>query len=132
MVLTGETCTPETRARIAAAFSGHIVELYSASEAGPIAVEGPDRALNVCEENVFLESPASGFSQQRPQPIVITPVLWLWHAADPLCAGRLRYFRAGAGQGDAGPAPSRPHRRAGAQHVPGGATAPRSGPTCRA
>ncbi len=73
VVLTGEACTPETRARIAAVFPGHIVELYSASEAGPIAVEGPDSLFNVCEENVFLESPASGFSQQRPQPVIITP-----------------------------------------------------------
>ncbi len=78
VVLTGEACTSETRARIVAVFPGHVVELYSASEAGPIAVEGPtsrdgEPVLNVCEENVFLEIPAMGFSQQRPQPIVITP-----------------------------------------------------------
>lgn len=71
LALTGETCLPETRAKIAARFRGPIVEVYSASEAGPIAIEGGDGGLNVCEENVFLESPAMDLG--RPHPIVITP-----------------------------------------------------------
>ena len=78
LVLTGEACTPEARARMEAAFDGHVVEMYSASEAGPIALEGPtvrggEPILTVCEENVFLESPASGFSAERPQPVIVTP-----------------------------------------------------------
>lgn len=72
LVLTGETCAPEARAAIAARFGGEIVELYSASEAGPIAVESADGGLNVCEENVFLEGPAHGFGPE-PRPVVITP-----------------------------------------------------------
>jgi phenylacetate-coenzyme A ligase PaaK-like adenylate-forming protein len=74
LVLTGETCPDHLRARLAAVFAGPIVNLYSASESGPIAIETPDGGFNVCEENVFLESPPPDVAPGTPWPVVMTPL----------------------------------------------------------
>jgi len=78
LVLTGECCSPEMRAAIEAGFPGPIVEAYSASEAGPIAMEGHTERggaplLNICEENVWLEGPGTEAERGRPLPLIITP-----------------------------------------------------------
>ncbi|MBW8880172.1 MAG: hypothetical protein JF615_01760 [Asticcacaulis sp.] len=72
VVLTGETCRDEVRDAIRTAFKGHLINLYSASEAGPVAIEGPRGDLKICEENLWLEdTPAA--TKARPHPVIITP-----------------------------------------------------------
>ncbi len=66
------------RAGIEAAFTGPIVDLYSTSETGPIAVEGPSRRsstrqLSICEENVFMEEPARRTGRAQPVQVIVTP-----------------------------------------------------------
>jgi len=74
LVLTGECCTAEMRERIEAAYAGPILDLYSTSETGPIAVEDADgRALSICEENIFMDEPASKAGRNRTAPVIVTP-----------------------------------------------------------
>ena len=72
IVLTGETCRDEVREGIRAVYGGHLINLYSASEAGPIAIQGPKGDLKVCEENVWLEDPPAA-TRARPHPVIVTP-----------------------------------------------------------
>jgi len=74
LVLTGECCTAEMRELIEAAYAGPILDLYSTSETGPIAVEGADgRALSICEENVFMDEPAGKTARKQPAQVIVTP-----------------------------------------------------------
>ncbi|WP_162148535.1 hypothetical protein [Asticcacaulis sp. AC402] len=76
ILLTGETCREETAQAIRAAFKGHVINLYSASEAGPMAIQGPRGDLKVCEENLWMEEPSAALSAEsrlRPHPVIITP-----------------------------------------------------------
>ena len=74
LILSGETLTPEIRARIAGAYTGRIIDVYATAETGPIAAQSPDGLMKVCEENVWLEDPVSNFDRDRPKPIVVTPL----------------------------------------------------------
>ncbi|WP_157139031.1 AMP-binding protein [Asticcacaulis biprosthecium] len=76
ILLTGETCREETARAIAAAYGGHLINLYSCSEAGPMAIQGPKGDLKVCEENLWLEAPPTvtqAKANLRPHPVIITP-----------------------------------------------------------
>ena len=57
VLITGSVLTAETRAQIERGLGAKVVNLYSASELGPVAAEGPDGRLRVNEEIVWLEGP---------------------------------------------------------------------------
>jgi phenylacetate-CoA ligase len=65
----GEALPAEARARIAASFKAPVVDIYSASELGPIALEGTDGKLNVAEESVFFDWPSAGLDAIFPATI---------------------------------------------------------------
>ncbi|ESQ88263.1 hypothetical protein ABAC460_16520 [Asticcacaulis sp. AC460] len=72
IVLTGETCRDETLTAIRAAYKGHLINLYSCSEAGPVAIQGPKGDMKVCEENLWIEEPPVA-KRAHPHPVIITP-----------------------------------------------------------
>jgi phenylacetate-CoA ligase len=74
ILITGAVLRPDVRARIERGLGAKVVNLYSTSELGPIAAEGPDGRLRVNEEIVWLEGPRSGSEVGAPTPVVVTPL----------------------------------------------------------
>jgi phenylacetate-CoA ligase len=74
ILITGAVLRPDVRARIERRLGAKVVNLYSTSELGPIAAEGPDGRLRVNEEIVWLEGPRSGSEVGAPTPVVVTPL----------------------------------------------------------
>jgi len=72
-VATGEVLRPEVRDKIQRRLGGKVINLYSTSEIGPLAGEGPDGRLRVSEETVFLEGPTAGVDEGGFTPVVVTP-----------------------------------------------------------
>jgi phenylacetate-CoA ligase len=73
VMVTGEVLRPEVRARIERQLKVKVINLYSTTELGPIASEGPDRRLWVNEENLFLEEPPTAVDSKVPARVVVTP-----------------------------------------------------------
>ncbi len=74
VMATGEVLRPETRAKIERKLKVKVVNLYSASELGPIASEGPDGRLRISEETLFLEGPSTVTNLKLPTRVVVTPL----------------------------------------------------------
>ncbi|MGA2484368.1 MAG: hypothetical protein ABSF49_00070 [Roseiarcus sp.] len=74
VLVAGSVLTAETRARIERGLGAKVVNLYSASELGPVAAEGPDGRLRVNEEIVWLEGPRSATEGKSATPVVVTPL----------------------------------------------------------
>ncbi len=74
VLVAGSVLTAETRARIERGLGAKVVNLYSASELGPVAAEGPDGRLRVNEEIVWLEGPRSATEAKSATPVVVTPL----------------------------------------------------------
>lgn len=74
VITTGEVLRPETRAKIERGLKAKVVNLYSASELGPIASDGPDGRLRISEETVFFEGPAAAVDPKAPTRVVLTPL----------------------------------------------------------
>ena len=74
MLVAGSVLTVETRARIKRGLGAKVVNLYSASELGPVAAEGPDGRLRVNEETVWLEGPRNAAEAKSSTPVVVTPL----------------------------------------------------------
>ncbi len=74
VIATGEMLRPEVRAKIERNLKAKVVNLYSGSEPGPMAAEGPDGILRVHEEAVFLEGPTAGLAPNAPVRVVVTPL----------------------------------------------------------
>jgi phenylacetate-CoA ligase len=74
VLITGSVLTAETRAQIERGLGAKVVNLYSASELGPVAAEGPDGRLRVNEEIVWLEGPRPAVEAKSPMPVVVTPL----------------------------------------------------------
>lgn len=70
---TGEILRPETRQRIGQQLGCPVINLYSSTETGPIAIGGPDQRLRVSEEIVLLEQPPGPINPSRPVQVVVTP-----------------------------------------------------------
>jgi phenylacetate-CoA ligase len=81
VLVAGSVLTSATRARIERGLGAKVLNLYSASELGPIAAEGPDGRLRISEETVWLEGPRNLAQAQAPIPVVVTP---LYAFATPL------------------------------------------------
>jgi len=81
VLLTGSVLRGETRAQIERGLGVKVINLYSASELGPLAAEGPDGRLRVSEELVWLEGPRSAEAAKAPTQVVVTP---LYPFATPL------------------------------------------------
>ncbi|MGA2493541.1 MAG: hypothetical protein ABSF67_11380 [Roseiarcus sp.] len=81
VLVAGSVLTSATRARIERGLHAKVVNLYSASELGPIAAEGPDERLRVNEEIVWLEGPRNAAEARSPIRVVVTP---LYAFATPL------------------------------------------------
>ena len=81
LLITGSVLAAETRARIERGLGARVVSLYSASELGPVAAEGPDGRLRVSEETAWLEGPRNAAEAHAPIPVVVTP---LFAFASPL------------------------------------------------
>lgn len=81
VLITGSVLTAETRAKIERGLGVKVVSLYSASELGPIAAEGPDGRLRISEEIAWLEGPKATAQASAPVPVVVTP---LYAFATPL------------------------------------------------
>ncbi len=73
VMATGEVLRPEIRAKIERKLNVKVVNLYSASELGPIASEGPDGRLRISEETLFLEGPSTAHDPKAPTRVVVTP-----------------------------------------------------------
>jgi phenylacetate-CoA ligase len=73
ILITGSVLRPDVRARIERRLRVKVVNLYSTSELGPIAAEGPDGRLRVNEEVVWLEGPRSAAEAMAPTRVVVTP-----------------------------------------------------------
>ena len=73
VLVAGSALTSETRARIERGLGVKVVELYSASELGPVAAEAPEGRLRVNEEIVWLEGPRSAVEARSATPVVVTP-----------------------------------------------------------
>jgi phenylacetate-CoA ligase len=73
VLVAGSVLTAETRARIERGLGVKVMNLYSASELGPVAAEGPDGRLRVNEETVWLEGPRSAAEAKSATPVVVTP-----------------------------------------------------------
>ena len=74
VLVAGSVLTAETRARIERGLGVKVVNLYSASELGPVAAEGLDGRLRINEETVWLEGPRSAAQAHAPIPVVVTPL----------------------------------------------------------
>ena len=93
-IATGEVLRTEQRQVIEGGLGGKVVNVYSTSERGPIAAEGPEGMRRVNEENVLLEGPVAGQDLTR---VVATP---LYSFAMPLiryAPGDYVRFAGGAG-----------------------------------
>jgi phenylacetate-coenzyme A ligase PaaK-like adenylate-forming protein len=73
VVATGEVLRPEVREKIERKLGVKVVNLYSTSELGPIASEGPEGRLRINEENVFLEEPTAAVDSRSLTRVVATP-----------------------------------------------------------
>jgi phenylacetate-CoA ligase len=73
VIATGEVLRPETRTKIERKLKVKVVNLYSTSELGPIASEGPDGRLRISEETLFLEGPSATTDPKVPTCVVVTP-----------------------------------------------------------
>jgi len=73
LLVTGSVLTAEKRARIERGLRAKVLNLYSSSELGPVAAEGPDGRLRVSEETVWLEGPRNAAAAHAPVPVVVTP-----------------------------------------------------------
>ncbi|MBV1704519.1 MAG: phenylacetate--CoA ligase family protein [Hyphomicrobiales bacterium] len=73
IVLTGEKLAPDVRAKIERGLGAPAIDVYSTSEVGSIANEGPDGVLRVNEELTLLEGPPDGADATAPVPVVTTP-----------------------------------------------------------
>ncbi len=81
ILITGSVLRDDVKARIERSLGARVVNLYSTSELGPIAAEGPDGRLRVNEEIVWLEGPRSAAGAKSATPVVVTP---LYAFATPL------------------------------------------------
>jgi len=70
---TGEVLRPEIRALLDRSLKVRIINLYSATETGPIAIAGPDGRLRVSEEILLLEQPSGPVDPSKPVAVVTTP-----------------------------------------------------------
>jgi phenylacetate-CoA ligase len=73
VMATGEILRPEVRAKIERKLNVKVVNLYSTSELGPVASEGPDGRLRVNEENMFFEGPPAAVDPKALIRVVVTP-----------------------------------------------------------
>ena len=73
VVATGEVLRQDVREKIERRLKVKVINLYSTSELGPIASEGPDGLLRVNEENLFLEGPSAAADSKVPARLVVTP-----------------------------------------------------------
>jgi len=73
VVATGEVLRQDVREKIERRLKVKVINLYSTSELGPIASEGPDGLLRVNEENLFLEGPSAATDSKVPARLVVTP-----------------------------------------------------------
>lgn len=69
-ITTGEVLRPEAKFEITRAIGATVIDVYSGSETGPIAVSGRSGGYRVAEENVFLEADSDG---AELQPVTVTP-----------------------------------------------------------
>ena len=74
VITTGEVLRPESRAKIEHGLKAKVVNLYSASELGPIASDGPDGRLRISEETMFFDGPAAAVDPKTPTRVVLTPL----------------------------------------------------------
>jgi phenylacetate-CoA ligase len=74
VIATGEVLRAEVRAKIESKLKVKVVNLYSTSELGPLASEGPDGRLRVNEEILLLEGPAGAVDPKSAMPVVVTPL----------------------------------------------------------
>jgi phenylacetate-CoA ligase len=81
IIVTASVLRPDVRARIERGLDVKVLNLYSTSELGPIAAEGPDGRLRVNEETVWLEGPRNAAEAKAPTRVVATP---LYAFATPL------------------------------------------------
>jgi phenylacetate-CoA ligase len=70
---TGEVLRPEIRRLLEQKLKITVVNFYSATETGPIALAGPDGRLRVSEEALLLEQPSGPIDPSKPVPVVATP-----------------------------------------------------------
>lgn len=73
LVATGEVLRPETRTKIERKLKVKVVDLYSSSELGPVAGEGPEGRLRVNEEIALLEGPLTPVEHGTPTRVIVTP-----------------------------------------------------------
>jgi phenylacetate-CoA ligase len=73
MFSTGEVLRPEARSVLERELGIAVVNLYSATEAGPIAIAGGDGRLRISEETLLLEQPDGPVDPSRPVPVIVTP-----------------------------------------------------------
>jgi len=74
IVACGEVLRPEVRVKIERQLKVKVINLYSTSELGPIACEGPDGRLRVNEETVLLEGPPPSCDVKDPLRVITTPL----------------------------------------------------------
>ena len=73
VITTGGVLRPEIRTKIEQKLKVKVINLYSASELGPIASEGPDGRLRINEETLLLEGPSGPHIPKAPTRVVVTP-----------------------------------------------------------
>jgi len=70
---TGEILRPHVRVALERKLNVRVIDLYSATETGPIAIAGPDGRLRVSEETLLLEQPSGPIDPSRPVQVIATP-----------------------------------------------------------
>ena len=70
---TGEILRPEIKTLLGRSLKALVVNLYSATETGPIAIAGPDGRLRVSEEIMLLEQPPGPIDPSKPIAVTATP-----------------------------------------------------------
>ncbi|HSM41807.1 MAG TPA: AMP-binding protein, partial [Afifellaceae bacterium] len=70
VIATGEVLQPETKQRIVSALGCVVVDIYSTTETGPVALAGKSGGFRVAEENVYLDADDAG---GKLQPVTVTP-----------------------------------------------------------
>jgi phenylacetate-CoA ligase len=73
MFSTGEVLRPEIRDMLERQLKVRVINFYSATETGPIAVAGPDGRLRISEEALLLEQPDGPVDPSRPVLVTATP-----------------------------------------------------------
>lgn len=73
IITTGEVLRAEVRQRIQQKLKVKVINLYSASEIGPLASEGADNDFCINEEIGFLEGSAAAARSQPLSRVVVTP-----------------------------------------------------------